>query len=395
MTVAMVLPDLPWPPVSGGHLRHWQQLQLLKALGHRVTALAFVPEGRPAVPDALRALGEVADEVETIPCGARVSNRWAAKARRHLITAWPWHPGRLARAGYLKGCYPLAWPYDAADGGEQVAAWARRHRPAAVLLPVRLLHYLPLLKSVGVPVVVDAPDLHSRNVWETCRAAPWGWPKVGLAVSATALRRLEGRYLAQADEIWVTSPPEAAAMRRLTRGRPPVVVVPNLVDPARYRPEPIGTEAVVLFVGVFGLPANADAAGRLLTTIFPRVRRRCPTARLRLVGAGLPPRWQAAARRLGAVEVTGEVPDVRPSLEAAAVVAIPLRVVGGVPYKLMEAMASAKAIVATSKAVAGVAARPGEHLLVADTPARFAAGPWTVLEERAALRRLRVARARA
>jgi glycosyltransferase involved in cell wall biosynthesis len=72
------------------------------------------------------------------------------------------------------------------------------------------------------------------------------------------------------------------------------------------------------------------------------------------------------------VTVSTEVPDVRPYLDAAAVVAAPVRLGGGMRVKVLEAVASGKAIVATPLALEGLELRDGEHVLVAETGTEFA-----------------------
>jgi len=82
-----------------------------------------------------------------------------------------------------------------------------------------------------------------------------------------------------------------------------------------------------------------------------------------------------AVRRLASikgVEVTGEVPDVRPFLRQASVVVAPLRVARGVQNKVLEAMAMGLPVVASSKAHEGLDAKPGRHLFVEDDPGRAA-----------------------
>src|SRR3546814_7980412 len=57
--------------------------------------------------------------------------------------------------------------------------------------------------------------------------------------------------------------------------------------------------------------------------------------------------------------------DVRPWLAAADAVVAPLLLARGVQNKLLEAMAMARPVVASSAAATGIDASDGEHLLVA------------------------------
>ena len=80
------------------------------------------------------------------------------------------------------------------------------------------------------------------------------------------------------------------------------------------------------------------------------------------------------------MNLTGAVPDVRPFLAHAALVAAPLRIAQGVPNKVLEAMAMAKAVVATPAAIAGLRLRPGQEILIAETPAAFAEAVISLLD---------------
>ncbi len=101
------------------------------------------------------------------------------------------------------------------------------------------------------------------------------------------------------------------------------------------------------------------------------MRARCADARLHIVGRAP----AAVARRLQGpgVTVTGEVPDVRPWLEGATVIAVPIRMGGGTRLKVLEALAMGKAIVSTTLGCEGIAVRHGEHLLIGDSAEDFAA----------------------
>jgi polysaccharide biosynthesis protein PslH len=126
----------------------------------------------------------------------------------------------------------------------------------------------------------------------------------------------------------------------------------------------------LLFVGSFTHPPNVDAARRLAEMILPRVRQACPDAVLEIVGRSPPPEVLALAS--DAVRVTGAVPSVTPHLDRAAVVVAPIAIGGGVRVKVLEALAAGKAVVASTRAAEGIAARPGEELIVADGDAAIA-----------------------
>ena len=94
------------------------------------------------------------------------------------------------------------------------------------------------------------------------------------------------------------------------------------------------------------------------------------------------------------VTVTGFVPTVTPFLDRAAVVAVPLRLGGGMRLKTAEALAAGKAVVASRRAVDGLAVEHGRELLIAETDAEFCEAISSLLGDRAQRAEL-AARARA
>jgi succinoglycan biosynthesis protein ExoA len=86
-----------------------------------------------------------------------------------------------------------------------------------------------------------------------------------------------------------------------------------------------------------------------------------------------PPEWlKEKLVGVPGVDFVGEVDDVRPHLERAAVVVVPLRIGGGSRLKILEALAARKAVVSTSIGAEGLGLEAGTHLLTADSPHEFA-----------------------
>jgi glycosyltransferase involved in cell wall biosynthesis len=183
-------------------------------------------------------------------------------------------------------------------------------------------------------------------------------------------RRFEQAWWSRADACAVTSDREAEIVAAHAPATP-TAVVPNGVDLEVFAPAPVDPEPrTMLFNGILDYRPNLDAAYFVVDEVWPRVRERCADARLLIVGRGLPADLERL-RRPG-VEVTGEVPDVRPYIARAAVVGVPIRMGGGTRLKVVEGLAMGKAMVTTTLGCEGIAVRDGEHLLVADGAEAFA-----------------------
>jgi glycosyltransferase involved in cell wall biosynthesis len=140
-------------------------------------------------------------------------------------------------------------------------------------------------------------------------------------------------------------------------------------------------------VGLLQYLPNADAARFMASEILPRVQRALPEATLDIVG-GRPPDDLAALGRRPGVQVPGFVDELQSYYRRASVLVVPLRAGSGVRQKIIEAMALGRPVVSTTLGAEGLGVRDGEHLLVADTPADFAAAVVRLCREPALVARL-------
>ena len=182
-------------------------------------------------------------------------------------------------------------------------------------------------------------------------------------------------------QIVVTTEGEAAALSELdpTPHLPPLAVIGNGVDSDYFRPDFDGAEVApepdtVIFSGKLSYIANANAAGYLLTEVLPLLRRLRPEARVILAGASPSASLRRLAARVGGVEVTGYVADLRPSLRRAAVAICPVRLGAGIQNKALEAMAMGRPVVLSPLAARPLAeAVDAGAAFVADSPSDYAA----------------------
>lgn len=130
-------------------------------------------------------------------------------------------------------------------------------------------------------------------------------------------------------------------------------------------PDPAHPEFV--FIGRLNYVPNRDAVKRLLTEIWPGIRRALPHATLRIVGAQPGDRLRSAIETSGAT-LAADVPDVRVEMRRATALLVPVRMGGGIQSKILEAMAARLPVVCSAFANLGIAATPGQHLLIAEHP---------------------------
>ena len=193
------------------------------------------------------------------------------------------------------------------------------------------------------------------------------------------MRRFEGAYGSRFDAVVAVSDLDRVAFDR-DYGWPHVHAIDTAVDVDYFKPNGRPEQPDrVLFVGSMDWMPNQDAVGFFLKEVWPRVLARRPNAMFQVVGRD-PPVKLLRLSGIDRIEIVGTVRDVRPYLEDAAVVVVPILVGGGTRLKIYEAMAMGKAVVSTTIGAEGLVYSPGEHILLADDPTAFAEAVTGLLE---------------
>ena len=234
----------------------------------------------------------------------------------------------------------------------------------------------------GVPLLVDFVDADAAK-WTTYAAAS-PWPLSWLfRREARKLTAFESDLLSRTDAALLVSDAERQVMASMQpKWVAKLEAMANGVDLEAFPPAPLADGQLIVMCGRMDYLANVDGARWFAKEVFPLIREQAPAAVFRIVGAA-PTGIVRALARLPGVEVTGAVPNVWPHLAQARVVVAPLRFARGIQNKVLEGMAAARPVVATSAALEGLKAAPGREVLMADEPAAFAEAVLQVLEGRA------------
>lgn len=342
----MVAKFLPWPVNSGDKRRTLGIARALRTLGP-VTICAFATDDEDSAP-----LEQEGITVRPVPLDRHPRSLVEGLIRTRSITAarfWSPRLARTVREEVAAGCDVLAVEH------VQLAHYGRRMH-----VQVRLL------------------DMHNVESDLIVRHAAARGPVVGavLRAEAAALRRLE-RSTAAFDHVLVVSNIDDRTLRRHATPHS-TVVVPNAWD--EPTPLPPATEPVVSFVALMSWRPNVDAAVWFVKQVWPRVLDRVPDARLQLVGRNPAPAVQRLAGP--SVDVTGTVPELTPYYRCTAVAIAPLLAGGGSRLKILEALAHARPVVATTVGAEGLEDLIGRGVEVTDDPAAMAAAIGDLLRDR-------------
>lgn len=357
MNVVILGGTLPYPANAGNRVRTLN-LTLRLARRHRITYLHHAgdaEETRCAIA-FLRDHGIATHEVPyAVPPKSGPS--FYARLAANLVSPLPYsvatHSGSAVRRA--------------------VAAFAAAHQ--VDLWQAEGAHYFDAMCGLdGARVVLMAHNVESL-IWRRLHEAePHPLRRWYISKQWRKFERYERRICAAATRV-VTVSPEDAAIVRGEFGVDHVDVVDNGIDRAHFEAMPGEHREPrrILFLGSFDWRPNLDAVGLLLDRIFPLVRDAEPAAQLILVGRNPPESLVRRAQGSPGVELHPNVPDVRPFLASAGVMAVPLRIGGGSRLKILEAMAAGLPVVSTHIGAEGLGLEPGCHFIAADPPEDHAA----------------------
>ena len=254
---------------------------------------------------------------------------------------------------------------------EELARVVRTWQPD--LIVCEWTPYANFVKGLrGIPRVVVAHNMEQRiwqRYYEHERRPHRKWYIGRQAVKVASFER---RAFGWMDGAVAVSSAEADEIRTINPGLS-VAVVENGVDLAYFRPKSGEPEPdTLIYVGAMHWRPNQDAVTYFVEQVLPLVRRQRPEVRFRVVGKEPPPRVRALGALPG-VEIVGEVPDVRPYIDSAAVYVVPLRIGGGTRLKILEALAMRKAVISTAVGAEGLAVTDGVDIILADDPETMAA----------------------
>lgn len=334
----------------------------------------------------------------------RTYHMLAAMKREHRVTYLSLSDGTESDADVRRAseyCDTLVRVPYRAPAKRSPAFWSDLARNAVSALPYAITRYrspamreriAQLVRDTGVDLVVcdfltpavNVPDglgvrtaLFQHNVeamiWERhAEVAGNAVSRAYMSEQARRMRRFEGEQCRRFDHVVAVSEQDADVMRQ-RYGITAVSAVPTGVDTDFFRPRGEARDGRdVVFVGSMDWMPNDDGAAWFVDQIWPAIRRAVPDATFTIVGRNPTPRVRELAERVPGLRVTGTVADVRPYLERAAAVVVPLRVGGGTRLKIYEALAMERPVVSTTIGAEGLPVRHGEHILLADDPDRFA-----------------------
>jgi len=342
-------PEAPYPAIGGGPLR---SASLLEYLASRCAVHAIVFR-QPDDPDPSLAIppGRL-ERLDVIDLPFH-SKQPAARVFRNTVRLVRNRPPLMDR---FSGFGP---PIAALLAGERYEIAVIEHFWCAP--------YLEQVRPYAKSAILDLHNIES--VWHRSLArsetSVRSWALRRFATASLALERI---WLPRFDSVLATSMDDAELARSLALGAN-VAVYPNSL-PETIQPSRLERQEIV-FSGNLEYPPNISAIRFFRESIWPTLATRWPELRWKIVGKnpdGVRPTVAGDPR----IIVTGVVEDAVAVLAECQVAVIPLLSGSGTRVKILEAWAAGTPVVSTRLGAEGLDYVNEQHLLLADSPDRFA-----------------------
>jgi sugar transferase (PEP-CTERM/EpsH1 system associated) len=338
----------------GGRIRSFQMVKEL-ARRHAVTVLTFYPAIEN---DAHGELAPLFEELITVPLQLpkQRSKGEYLDYLRLLPASHPYSMQKYYRPELRRAVAEL---------------FARKSFDAIIcdfIYPAGILDW-----SAQTPIVLFTHNVEAE-VWERqYRVSKNPLRKLTFWLECRRLTRVERYYAERAARVLAVSDSNRRFFGRYVGGAENLILMPTGVDTDYFRPTPESPEPrTLVFTGSMDWVPNHDAMNYFYREILPLIRAQEPDVETWMVGRNPTLALRRLVENDPKVHVTGRVDDVRPFMNRSSIYVLPMRTGSGTRLKVLEAMASGRAIVSTPIGAEGLPVAEGENILLAADPPNFA-----------------------
>lgn len=359
----------PLPMTRGDELTVAHLLEFLFQRGHDIDFLTLHPAGYTYKPEHKAWIESRCRRFESFELGKMGG---LIQAGLGVLKGWP------VQIGLMNHQTQRARAVEWASAQDYDLAYAYYIRSSEILHTVK--------DRVGVSVLALqlSQTLNTQRLSQTART----WvERLFYRFESHRLGRYEARIWQGIDRCVLIGPKDLDAINAVCREyqQPEItnhVYGPHGVDTDQFAPaDPALTEPeTIVMSGVMRYAPNVEAALWFTQQVWPLVLKVRPNAKFYIVGRDPLPAVQALASHQG-VTVTGTVEEPADWIAKATVSIAPIRAAAGLQNKLLEAMAMAKPVVATTVANEGISAVPDRDIILADDPDLMAKAILALLDD--------------
>jgi sugar transferase (PEP-CTERM/EpsH1 system associated) len=353
MNILFLSTENPYPPDGGHHLRTFNILKIL-ASRHKIYFVGFAQdESEFKYTPEIRKLCETVDIYKVSKTG--YNKNFFMLACKNTFSKHPL----------------IAQRYFIVEARERIEQIFAHHSIDLVHMDMLALGlYRGHLRST--PVVLTNHNVESLRLYRWAEIEKNVFTKSFLFYQYLKLKQFEKRICPAFNLCIAVSDYDKTYLKNLC-GMDNFAVIPNGVDIHYFKPDSVEvSKNHMVWVGGMTGPYNSDAVDFFIEKIWPLIKNKIPEASIDFAGGSPTQMLRNRALEDKSVHVLGFVPDIRPIVQRASVFIAPIRIGSGTKIKVLNAMAQAKPVVATTIGAEGIDVTPEENILIADDPEEFA-----------------------
>jgi glycosyltransferase involved in cell wall biosynthesis len=346
MKILMIAPYLPYPLHSGGQTRSYNLIKNLSRK-HEITLFCFVRS--PEENKFVKSLAPYCVKIKT------------------FVRGKTWSPKKILFAGLTP--YPfLVANYYSSELKKAIREELKNNQYR--LVHVECFYLMPNVPKTKLPKVLVDQTIEYEVYRHYTKTLPWYlWPiKLFYYFDVAKIFFWEKHFWQTADQTCAVSEDDEKLMKRHCP-KTNFSVVKNGVSLESFAKNKFrkSSRPTILFgVANFKWIQNKEAASILIEEVWPKIKKKLPSAQLWIIGRYAPQFYSSFAKKDKNITVK-EADDILYFYQKAWLLLAPIKSGGGSRTKFFEAMASSLPIITTPQGIEGIAAKHNQEVVIGKT----------------------------
>ena len=353
MHILQLALKVPYPPKDGGAVATLNMTEGLQQQGNQITILTFNTQKHYVDAVKYTPLQQIAD-VHTVDLdsGVSVSNAF-------LSLFFSRHP------------YPI----------QRFVSVGFRHKLATLLqtksfdiIQLESQYFYPYISTIRkhsqAQIAVRMHNLEYELWQQRAENEPTFLKKQYFRLLAKQMKKYEKQHMNRCDLV-VTISAKDEEKARQQGNRKPSIVIPSGIRVGDQNERKTAKNFNLLYLAALDWLPNQEGLSWFITHCWSIIQQKIPSAELHIAGRNASDDLEKNLPDEN-VFFYGEVDNAQAFLAKGNIVLVPLLQGGGMRVKIIEAMALAKAVIATPKAASGIDGENGKHWLIAESAEEFA-----------------------
>lgn len=352
MRILLLTDKPPWPADSGGAFATQGLIKGLALTGCKITIVTLYSQKHPYNYD-------IGSTIPGVECVIPVYADTAVKPGKLLFNLFfsqkPYSIERFRTEDFEKRIYALK---------DTVFDFA-------IFEGLKTTIYFDIIRKLKVRRLIYRPHNVESHIWKKLATVEKSPVRRAYFNSLSErIHKTETEILSRADGIAAMTGNDLNWFNSHGAAKPSTVINPGIqILPLPDRNREL--EGSVAWIGSLDWEPNIIGLEWFIKNIWPAVSEQNPASLFHIAGRN--PEKSLYRRLQGKnIHFSGPVLSSAGFLTDKSVIVSPLFAGSGIRIKILEAMSLGKAVVATSEAAEGLICNPGENIIIANEPARFA-----------------------